>query len=364
MFHAEAPTEPRTVESPVPDEGRPSSQPISHFETLPSTIPAMPQPGNASSACVEAPNPVAQLADPPTSPLPQQPSSSYLYRVSENTNGTPAVANHGNEAPTPSNKHELLIFPDEHSVINDPLLRCTPYIINTNYKVLICTDCKHCVNPNRASEHLRKHHSHCKVGAKFTAEVVAKYPGLINETIQPQDIIQPIFGLAISKKEYMVCARCRRGYVDLPCWRHHACANPDIDLQGTQEHFPSHVQTFFLGPNICYFPVSIPVTTSDNDHRDDFDLFQSAFHDFGVSEDEVGDSEDYRVLNQFLLKEGWLKHVAGYPISELFLLTTPPQENEMLRPIAKDVIALMSDIQTAIGSAGYHVRRLLGKRPS
>ena len=216
-----------------------------------------------------------------------------------------------NKVPTPLNEYELLILPDEHSTIDDSLLRCTPYIVNTEYKVLICTDCWHCVNPGRASEHLQKYHSHCKIRTKFTIEVVTKYLGLVNETLHPRDVIKPIFGLAISKEDYTVCTRCRCGYVNLSTWRHHACTKPDTNLEGVQEHFPSHVQTFFLGQNIYYFPVLLPEKTPDEGRRDDFDLFQSTFQDLGVSEDEVGEPEDYRVLNQFLLKEGWLKHVSG-----------------------------------------------------
>jgi len=80
----------------------------------------------------------------------------------------------------------------------------------------------------------------------------------------------------------------------------------------------------------CYFPVSLPAKTPDKGRRDDFDVFQSTFQDLGVSEQEVGEPEDYRMLNQFLLKEGWIKHVSGYSVSELFQLTTPPQEDEIL----------------------------------
>ena len=324
----------------------------------------MHQPVSSSGACRDVTKTVTPLEGPPKkTPAVQRLISGDSQQTSGNTNNTPVMSNQPDEAPTPLNKLEMLILPDEHSTIDDPLLRCTPYIINTNYRVLICTDCRHCVNPNRASEHLRKHHPHCKVGTKFTAEVVTKYPGLLNESIRPRDIIKPVFGLAISKDVYIVCARCHRGYVNLSSWRHHTCAKPDIP-KGAQDHFTSHVQTFFLGPNICYFPVSVPVTASNEDHRDDFDLFRSAFQNIGISEDEVGEPEDYRVLNQFLLKEGWLAHVAGFSISGLFLLTAPPQENEVLQPIAKEVLALMSEIQAAIGSAGYHVRRLLGKRPS
>ena len=359
----EAPADPPVAEFPHPVESHERDldpHPTPDRESLLSTIPTTLQARNASGAFVEATNSIAQPVAPLSMPAAQRPSSGDL-RTAGNTKRTPTARNQCNEAP---NKYELLIFPDEHSIVDDPLLRCTPYIINAKYNVLICTDCQHCINPNRASEHLRKRHSHCKVGTRFSTEVTTKFPGLLNETIHPHHVITPVFGLAISKDKYTVCARCGRGYANLSTWSHHVCAKPNAEVEGGQEHFTSHVQTFFLGQNICYFPISLPVTASDDGHRDDFDLFRSAFRDISISEDEVGEPEDYRVLNQFLLKEGWLAHVSGYSISELHLLTTPPQENEILQPIAKEVFGLMSDIQASIGSAGYHVRRLLGKRPS
>jgi hypothetical protein len=257
------------------------------------------------------------------------------------------------------NKHELLIVPDEHSVIDDPLLRCTPYIINTEYLVLICTDCRHCVNPARSAEHIRKHHSHCKIGAHFATQVISKYPGLVNEEIRPPEVIEPVFGLAIPDEEYTICARCLRGYRNIPSWRHHHCEGSDVELEGRSEYFSSHVQSFFKGQKVCYFRVKLP-ELGDKAHND-FDLFRSGFRDVVPSEDGVHESDDYRELNQFLLKEGWIKHLSGF--SDLSLLVALPKEGNFQR-IGKEVIALLSNMQGAIGSAGYHLRRLIGRRPS
>jgi len=59
------------------------------------------------------------------------------------------------------NKYELTVVPDENSVVDDPLLRCTPYIVNVTYKGLICTACGHGINPRRASDHLRDRIMRC-----------------------------------------------------------------------------------------------------------------------------------------------------------------------------------------------------------
>jgi len=264
----------------------------------------------------------------------------------------------------PLNKYESRVFPDEYSILDDALLKCTPYIVNTKYKVLVCTECRRCVIPNRASEHLHIHHSHCKVGTGFCERLCVRFPELVAEVVHPQEVIEAIFGLAIPDKKYIICRRCRRGYLNIESWRHHKCRNADADLAGLSEHFSSLVQTFFHGPRMCYFPVRLPVSASDEVHRNDFDLFKSSFKELALSEDEIHEPEDYREVNQFLLKEGWIKHISGCSPSELSLLTVPPKEDDILKPVARNVIALMSNIQSAIGMAGYFVRRLLGRQPT
>jgi len=263
------------------------------------------------------------------------------------------------------NEHELRVVPDEHSIIDDTLLKCTPYIINTKYMVLICTDCRHCIIPDRARVHLHKDHPHCKIDATFFEQLNKRFPGLVAETIHPPETTEAVFGLAIPVEKYTVCSRCRRGYLNISTWERHLCRNADANLVGQHAHFRSLVQTFFRGPNICYFPIDLPVPVSNGaSGRDDFDLFKAGFQEVEISDDEIQESEDYRELSQFLLKEGWINHVSGLRSSELSLLTCLPKDDEILKPIAREVFALTDSIQCAIRSAGYHVRRLLGRRPA
>ena len=93
-------------------------------------------------------------------------------------------------------------------------------------------------------------------------------------------------------------------------------------------------------------------------------MFKAGFQELVASDDDVHEPEDYHELNQFLLKEGWIKHVSGFCASELSLLTNFPKEDDLLKPIARAVNAIMSNIQVAIRAVGYHVRHLLGKRPA
>ncbi len=265
--------------------------------------------------------------------------------------------------PRPPNKFESRVFPDQHTITNDALLKCTPFIVNVKYRVLICTDCRYCVNPDRALEHLRRDHPHCKVETTFSKHLNQRFPGLLSESIQPPGTIEAVFGLAIPVDKYTVCSRCRRGYIDVATWQRHVCRSADTTLGGERPHFSSHVQTFFRAPRIFYFPVELPDSATDGTHGDDFELFTTNFQELAVSDGEIH-KPDYRELNQFLQKEGWINHVSGFSPSELSLLTGLTKDDEDLKSVSRDVTALMSNIQTAIGTAGYHVRRLLGKRPA
>lgn len=99
---------------------------------------------------------------------------------------------------------------------------------------------------------------------------------------------------------------------------------------------------------------------------DHFALFKTQFRNLDLldSEDEIEEPENYRELNQFLSKEGWIEHVAGCSKSELLALTALPSCEDGLSAMRPEVLAVMMNIQAIISNSGFHVRRLLGRRPS
>ena len=258
------------------------------------------------------------------------------------------------------NKYESLIAADKHSVMDDPFLLRTPYIVNTMYAVLICVVCKYSIAPEKALKHARQRHAYCKVSESFVTELKNRYPELKSEKIHPGCIARPVFGLAVSGEPYEVCSRCLHGYSNRGSLRRHVCENPEKDLQGGQPSFSSLVQTFFREPKICYFPIESPVKKE----ADDFTLFRSQFSTVEEIKDEITNPTEYRELDQFLFKEGWISHVVGHSASELSTLTCLPGQDEVFGPIRHELFLLMSRIQSIIGTAGFHIRRLLGRRPS
>jgi hypothetical protein len=314
-----------------------------------------PGPARADADMAPAPFSVA-LPDPPRSPA---------LRATADGKELVVSAQHSLQAPSSrSNVYECLIHPDEHSVTDDSLLLRTPYIINTEHMVLICTDCKHAVTPDSAPTHAAKFHRPCKIPKDFVNKLSDKYPGLVSEKIHPTDVIRPVFGLAVPVEKYTVCARCRQGYLNVESWRRHDCKKTDVDLHGQPFHFLSLVQTFFRGPRLCYFPIKTPTGDTNEATVNDFTLFEAQFRQVDASEDEVTEPENYRELNQFLSKEGWISHISGCLKSDLTNLTSLPPHDDYLVPLVHQVFLLMSNIQSVIGNAGFHVRRLLGRRPS
>jgi hypothetical protein len=262
---------------------------------------------------------------------------------------------------SPPNIYESLIRADKHSV-SDSFLLCTPYVVNTAHMVLICTHCKHAINPRSASTHITQVHRRCKPPKDLVKQLNDKYPGLVYERLHPLELIEPIFGLAVPMDEYAVCVKCRQAYANKESWRRHVCPNSH-DL-GEHSYFLSLVQTFFRGPKICYFPVKTPTPQGNVAVVDDFTLYKSQSIAVDVPRDEVVEREDYRELDQFLSKEGWISHISGCVRSDLIHLVSVPQCNEDLAQVMPNVLVLMTNIQSIIGGAGFHVRRLLGRRPS
>ena len=122
--------------------------------------------------------------------------------------GASAYSPKPRQVPAPMNMHELWVLPDEHSVVDNDYLRYTPYIVNNEYMVLICTNCQHSINHDQASEHLHKHHPHCMVQTDFVSQLNTRFLEIESKMTHPLEVIDPIFRLVILFEQYIVCACC------------------------------------------------------------------------------------------------------------------------------------------------------------
>jgi hypothetical protein len=263
---------------------------------------------------------------------------------------------------SPLNKWELSVRPGDSSILNEPLLRKTPYIINTCHNALICVECKHAVSVKAATSHARKVHSCRYIPREFEEQIVSKYSSLVSHSIQPDQICDPVFGLAIPLDPYVICSRCTRGYFDLKSLTAHQCQDAHVPLNGRPPHFSSLVQTFFRGRELCYFPIHSPQSAPPASN--DFTLFKKQFQGNETTCNEFVESINYRQMNQFLHKEGWMAHVEGCAITKLVELVSLPSADNPTSHVAPNLRILLSNIQDIISQRVFHVRKLLGRRPS
>jgi hypothetical protein len=266
------------------------------------------------------------------------------------------------EPSSPLNTWELSVRPDGFSILDEPLLRKTTYIINTCHNVLICVECKHAVSVKAAASHARKVHACRYIPREFEEQILAQYSSLVSHSIKPDQICDPIFGLAIPLEPYTVCSRCTRGYIDRKSWTAHQCQDAQAPLNGQPPHFSSLVQTFFRGRELCYFPIHSPQSAPPASN--DFTLFKEQSRGNETACSEVVESINYRQLNQFLHKEGWIAHVEGCEIATLVELVSLPSSGDPMSHVAPNLRILLSNIQDIISQRVFHVRKLLGRRPS
>ena len=261
----------------------------------------------------------------------------------------------------PPNELEALITPDETSIINNPLLSGTPFIVNTRYSTLICLECKKSIDPDQARAHATKNHKECRLPADFDILLNRAHPWLVKEKIHPKCIVAPIFGLAIRLNKFHVCDRCLQGYSTVPSFDNHACAEDVSTKPGSTLH---HVQTFFLGPRCSFFPVTIPQENRAPLKLSHYEAFKKQQETVKLPESEMVETEDYRQLHRFLRKEGWIDHLKKLPSQEISSLVASPAEEENVGVLSGDVLSLMTRIQFMITATGFQARRLIGHRPS
>lgn len=119
------------------------------------------------------------------------------------------------------NELEAMVRPDHTCLTNEALLFGTPYVVNTEYRVLICLECRHAVSPNSASSHVQSEHCQCRVSKDFNSKLSECFPQLTEDAVHPGRAVSPVFGLAIPPSMYHICKACLHGYKTPDCLRKH-----------------------------------------------------------------------------------------------------------------------------------------------
>jgi hypothetical protein len=229
------------------------------------------------------------------------------------------------------------------------------YVINSRWRVLICTSCRSCVAPSMLVHHLRKH------------QLSESYKDLIDALCQnyqayahdkpprPQNIIPAIYGLTILPG-YHLCSFCNQGYSKTHSLKTHQAKCP-YRGGARNKSFMSNAQTFFKGTTRSYFPVFNSIPPPSTSISTDFELYLGALPpEINLYEEPIVAPSNYRNLSQFLAHEGWTDHVAGIPPK---VIDTPLKASSddpilsRLSPLVNDYLIL---IQEELGQATYAVQ--------
>ena len=198
--------------------------------------------------------------------------------------------------------------------------------------------------------------------------LLKEYPGLIYPPIPPQEQIPPIYGLRKPIPLYRICTSCRRGFKGRDpsnptaqaskAFGKHVCVSGQ-DNPPDRSYFESDVQSFEASTQSPYFPV-LPFTPTPQP-QNPWTKYLSEIKSRPAPTQLMSVPENYRVIDQFLRKEGWLAHVEGLDPTEIQPLVSLSQTDPLVPHLVKHCQSYLHHLQASLTS--YYARRLISTRP-
>jgi hypothetical protein len=213
-----------------------------------------------------------------------------------------------------------------------------------DYKVLLCRLCKHCISPieNSIRRHFRIHH---KSIALNTRRAIIQY-GKLLQLIEPEEINSPVGDIeAIRGLELSAGLCCQEKYGEEKC--HHCCITEgSMKIHCIAEHGwikskgiswkQQSVQTFFKGPLIKYFPVTMNDDNEESMQPSGIELLLESLLDEAKERDieqqrtlnEVSDIQHLVTLTPWLRRTGWPRMFAGKDMDVIVSLGRLPNKED------------------------------------
>jgi hypothetical protein len=237
-------------------------------------------------------------------------------------------------------------------------------VINTTHKILICVECRRCIDPKSCRQHIMKHHREIKPPIDLDSQLRTGnpnvFPDLQYPPVHPEAPVDPIFGLEPPTPKYQLCTGCKGAFKgqesDPPSqsFANHRCNTPHPTYTLTS------VQRFGVGTIYKWFPVHSNTETQLRDG-----MWASYRELMNRRQDlckEPSFTENYRILHQFLQKERWLDHVHGKDTTKLIDLITLSPHDPLIPYLSRHIHAFLAHKQSRL--RGHYLRRLLSTRPS
>jgi hypothetical protein len=231
----------------------------------------------------------------------------------------------------------------------------------------------HCsIDHRKIRAHFVSHHRGVKLPRDIDntfANMLAKdYPTLVYPPRPPTQAVRPIYGLRKPLPSYRVCTNCHRGFKGVDhndpklnaskAFEKHVCV-PGQPNPPKRAFFQSHVQAFEASTRSPFFPVLSPTPTVQPPNP--WTSYLSAINSRPSRLQTMSVPDNYRVLDQFLQKEGWLAHVEGLDPVKLQALISLSQNDPLVPNLVKHCAAYMHHHQETLTS--YYAKRLISTRP-
>ena len=256
--------------------------------------------------------------------------------------------------------------PDTYS---DSTLHTHGLIINTTHHTLICTECGCTIDHNKVRAHFTCEHKAVKLPRDFdtifAAHLAQHYPHLVYPPLPPKDPVPAVYGLRLPLPLYRICRNCRRGFKGRDpsnptappskAFDKHVCVSSQPNPHN-RTYIESHVQSFKSSVRSPYFAVLLPSTAPQLPNP--WASYSSMIKTRPSPTQTLSTPENYRIIDQFLHKEGWLSHVDGLdPVKLRTLIALNPDFPNLV----KHCEAFLRHHQDSLTS--YYARRLISTRP-
>jgi hypothetical protein len=204
--------------------------------------------------------------------------------------------------------------------------------------------------------------------SQFAAMFAKDYSHLVYPPVPPTVPVDAIYGLKSPLPKYRVCTSCHRGYKGLDpsdlsappskAFKVHHCV-PGQTNPSDRTWIESDVQVFDKRPHSAHFAVkaTLPATVQSNL----WTKYQQQMKSHPSPAGKLSVPHNFRVLDQFLHKEGWLQHVEDKPKDTLRALIALSAQDAQLPNLVKHCEAYLHHHQNTLHS--YHARRLISTRP-
>jgi hypothetical protein len=126
-----------------------------------------------------------------------------------------------------------------------------------------------------------------------------------------------------------------------------------------RSYFESDVQSFDTETRAHLFSVRFSLTNHPPPNA--WSMYLSKIRSRPRPEETISVPDNYRVIDHFLQKEGWLAHVEGFNPIDLKALTMLARDEPFLPNLVGHCEAYLHHHQATLTS--YYVRRLISTRP-